>query len=282
VDIEQFYDANLARRASEELEFGRDWRDDEGNRVEISWVHDTGELYAMTSPVEPIVVDPLGDEFVQHLPTREIGVEVLAVLSTRNAVETTLAGWTEAMPRPDGLAWLHQRLAEDRAGHPAATPASARRDDPDTVAVRGAGTSGKSVMIATLIDRLNRALPAAERPRLDPYREQASGAGSQPTAEWHRAYRCARWAVQVASQSADTRLRADARRAFEVVREVKASVGAEILDLERLPAGHAVSPRFEVELAWVEEAAQVAEHAAARDGWTSVPWEPLLRDLLAT
>ena len=256
------------------------WRDEDGNRIEISWVHDTGELYAMTSPVEPIEVDPLGDEFVQHLPIREIGVEVMAVVPTREAVETTLAGWTEAMRRPDGLAWLRRRLVDGAAGHAAASMPTP--DDDTAVAIRGAGTSGgtSSVVITTLIDRLDRALPAAERTRLDPYREQAGDAGSQPIPEWHRAYGCAWWAVQIASESADTRLQADARRAFEVVREVKASVGAEILDLERLPVGHAVSLRFGVELAWVEEAAQVAEHAAARDGWTSVPWEPLLRDLL--
>ena len=168
------------------------------------------------------------------------------------------------------------------------TPPQRRRPHPVTrrsgSRYAGAGPSGatSSVVITTLIDRLNQVLPDAEHPRLDPYRERAGGAGSQPVAEWHRAYRCAGWAVQVASQSADTRLKADARRAFEVVREIKASVGAEILELESLPVGHAVSPRFEVELAWVEEAARVAEHVAAHDGWTAVPWEPLLRDLLGT
>ena len=80
MDIEEFYDANPARRSSEEVEFGRDWSDTQGNRCEISWVVDNGELYVMISPVEPIVTDPVGDEFVQPLPTEAVRVEVLQVI----------------------------------------------------------------------------------------------------------------------------------------------------------------------------------------------------------
>ena len=86
MDIEEFYDANPVRRSSEEFEFGRDWSDAQGNRSEVSWIRDTGELYVMTAPVEPIVPDPVGDEFVQPLPTEAVRVEVLRVIPTLERV----------------------------------------------------------------------------------------------------------------------------------------------------------------------------------------------------
>ncbi len=148
--------------------------------------------------------------------------------------------------------------------------------------VPGSGSAGatSSFMITTLIDRLSEMLPTEEGQRLGPYQRRAAHAGSDHAAEWHRAYRCARWAVRVASQDAHSHLQAEAKAAFEIVREIEKAVGSEILDLESIPVGHAVSPRFEVELAWVEEAARVAEGAAAKSGWGSVPWEDLLRELL--
>jgi hypothetical protein len=59
-----------------------------------------------------------------------------------------------------------------------------------------------------------------------------------------------------------------------------AAVGAEVLDLEAWPLGHTVSPRFEVELAWVEEAATVAARGAADRGWGAVPRRALVRELV--
>ena len=140
--------------------------------------------------------------------------------------------------------------------------------------------STSSFMVTTLIGRLNESLPSTEHQKLHAYQRLAAHAGSDHAADWHRAYRCARWAVRVASQAEDGRLRGEAKAAFEIVREIEKAVGAEVLDLEGIPAGHVVSPRFEVELAWVEEAARVAERAAEQRGWSSVPWEDLLRELV--
>ena len=112
MDIEEFYDANPVRRSSEEIEFGRDWNDAQGNRAEISWIRDTGELYVMTAPVEPIVTDPVGDEFVQRLPTEAVGVEVLQVIPTLERVEELLTGWAAAMSQPQSLDWVRDRLAD--------------------------------------------------------------------------------------------------------------------------------------------------------------------------
>ena len=110
MDIEEFYDTNPVRRSSEEREFGRDWSDADGNRGEISWIHDTGELYVMIAPVEPIVTDPVGDEFVQQLPTEAVRVEVLEVIPTLERVEELLTGWDAAMSQPQSLDWVRNRL----------------------------------------------------------------------------------------------------------------------------------------------------------------------------
>jgi hypothetical protein len=112
MDIEEFYDANPVRRSSEEVEFGRDWSDAHGNRGEISWVKDTGELYVMIAPVEPIMTDPVGDEFVQPLPTEAVGVEVLQVVPTRERVEKLLTGWETAMSQQRSLDWVRDRLGD--------------------------------------------------------------------------------------------------------------------------------------------------------------------------
>jgi hypothetical protein len=122
MDIEEFYDANPVRRSSEEVEFGRDWSDAQGNRGEVSWIKDTGELYVMIAPVEPIVTDPVGDEFVQALPTEAVRVEALRVIPTLERVEEALTGWEAAMSQPRSLDWVQTHLADGQSGKPPTAP----------------------------------------------------------------------------------------------------------------------------------------------------------------
>ena len=128
MDIEEFYDQNPARRTSEEFEFGRDWSDADGSHAEVSWVQDTGELYLMSAPYEPIVaIGVPGEESVEPLPTNQVVVEVLGVYPTLEAVEETLAGWRDAMPAPGGVEWLRDRIAHP----PAAGTGPSSGDEPD-------------------------------------------------------------------------------------------------------------------------------------------------------
>jgi hypothetical protein len=135
MDIEEFYDENEARRTSEEFEFGRDWIDGDANHAEISWVQDTGELYLMTAPFEPIVASGAGDETVAPLATDKVLVEVLGVYPTLEAVEALLTGWREAMANPAGVEWVRDRVA-----HPEAAGAASSGDEPDELP--GAHPSG--------------------------------------------------------------------------------------------------------------------------------------------
>ena len=111
MDIEEFYDAEPARRSSEEFGYGRDWTDPNGGRCELLWIQETGELYVMREPTEPIIADPLGDTFLQSMPSDLLTVEVLAEVKTRAEVDQRLAGWETAMNAPGSLTWLRDRLA---------------------------------------------------------------------------------------------------------------------------------------------------------------------------
>lgn len=111
MDIEAFYDADPRRRASEEVSFGRDWLDADGVRWELNWVADTGELYLMREPSEPVEMDALGDSYIQDLPLSELGVRILGVLDGRDRVHEVLTGWQDAMAGAGGLDWVAERVA---------------------------------------------------------------------------------------------------------------------------------------------------------------------------
>jgi hypothetical protein len=95
---------------SDEVEFGQDWTDADAVRCEVSWVADTGELYVMREPNAPINMDPVGDEFIEQLPTESVTVEVLGVVATRDAVDALLDGWQQAMGAPNSIEWVRGRL----------------------------------------------------------------------------------------------------------------------------------------------------------------------------
>jgi hypothetical protein len=99
MDIEEFYDQDPRRRASDEIEFGREWS--EGDlRFEVSWVADTGEVYVMGEPYSR-----------REISTESVTVEVLGVIKGREAVNSALAAWQEAMAEPNSLAWVRERVA---------------------------------------------------------------------------------------------------------------------------------------------------------------------------
>lgn len=110
MDIEQFYDADPRRRSSDEEQFGRDWTAEDGVRWELNWVVDTGEVYAMREVVEPGAMDPVGDTWVQELPTELVTVEVLGVVSDRSALLGALEGWQDEMRRSGSIGWVRDRI----------------------------------------------------------------------------------------------------------------------------------------------------------------------------
>ena len=100
MDIEQFYDADPRRRASDEIQFGQEWT--EGSMYfEVAWIADTGELYAMAEPYER-----------RGVSTEQVTVEILAVLEGRAVIDTVMEGWQDAMLGEDSLAWVRARAAD--------------------------------------------------------------------------------------------------------------------------------------------------------------------------
>jgi len=111
MDIEQFYSADERRRQSVEIEFGNNWFDVNGNRYEVSWVEDTGELYAMLELTpEAGTWTPFGDVEVDNTKVDSLVVTVLGTIATRDEVEQLLDGWAEHMAEPDGVHWVADRL----------------------------------------------------------------------------------------------------------------------------------------------------------------------------
>jgi len=112
MDIEEFYGADERRRRSEEVELGTEWHDAAGNRYEVSWVEDTGELYVMLEPVAPLAEDPFGDVFSSSVPVNTLSVAVVGWMPERRRLDEVLAGWESAMAEPDGITWLADRLRQ--------------------------------------------------------------------------------------------------------------------------------------------------------------------------
>jgi hypothetical protein len=99
MDIDEFYDQDPRRRASDEVEFGREWSE-KGMRFEVAWVADTGELYLMAVPHSR-----------RGISSTAVTVEVLAVIPGREAINAVLTGWGDEMAKPDSVAWLRERVA---------------------------------------------------------------------------------------------------------------------------------------------------------------------------
>ena len=100
MDVEQFYEQDPRRQTSDEIEFGREWRDEHDLRFEVAWVADTGEVYLMAEPYNR-----------RGISTQAVTIEVLAVIVDRDAINAVFAGWQEAMSQPDSVAWVRERVA---------------------------------------------------------------------------------------------------------------------------------------------------------------------------
>jgi hypothetical protein len=111
MDIEQFYSADERRRQSAEVEFGTNWFDAKGSRYELSWVQDTGELYAMLELVpEADSWTPFGDIEVETVSVEGVVVHVICTIPTLEDVERILTGWPAAMAAPNGMEWVIEQL----------------------------------------------------------------------------------------------------------------------------------------------------------------------------
>jgi hypothetical protein len=115
MDIDEFYDADERRRQSAEYELGTEWTDAHGVRYELNWIEDTGELYVMREPPPHEWEDPFGGIHVDlkdDAPADGMTVAVVGHIGTHDELERVLDGWPAAMARPDGAAWIADRLRQ--------------------------------------------------------------------------------------------------------------------------------------------------------------------------
>ena len=111
MDIEQFYSADERRRQSAEVEFGNNWFDAKGSRYELSWVEDTGELYAMLELTpEAGLLDAVRRRRGGGREGRHPAGDRPRYLRHPDEVEALLDGWADHMAEPDGVHWVAERL----------------------------------------------------------------------------------------------------------------------------------------------------------------------------
>ncbi|MDQ4131633.1 MAG: hypothetical protein M3179_00125 [Actinomycetota bacterium] len=128
-DRRRFYGEDVPSAASEEIEFGRDWkaRSDPAAVYSLRWVKDTRQIYVVRRlPPPPGArhdlddlddlgvgddLDPL-DEPDPALPVSnmDFGVEVLGWAEDLSVLEQALDGWEAQVRDDDGLEWVRQRL----------------------------------------------------------------------------------------------------------------------------------------------------------------------------
>lgn len=107
--IDDFYEANEARRESAEFELGDAWSDAEGNEYELSWIEATGELYLMLEPDVSVGVDAFGDFWVGS-GAEGLDVVVVGKFGSHDALLNALQGWEDAMFEDNSLEWLYRRV----------------------------------------------------------------------------------------------------------------------------------------------------------------------------
>ncbi|MCK9875711.1 hypothetical protein MXD59_07985 [Frankia sp. Ag45/Mut15] len=113
MDIRAFYRADPRRQSSVEVPFGDGWTDHEDSHstYRLSWVADTGEIYAVREPHPGGILARYLDQLdVDQADVSALRVEILAV-ADRDTIEAGLAGWPAVMSEHDSLRWVRTQLA---------------------------------------------------------------------------------------------------------------------------------------------------------------------------
>jgi hypothetical protein len=150
-------------------------------------------------------------------------------------------------------------------------------------------STGSSPIVEGLMNNLREILPDEQRKTLDGYAAQADA--SSPKGDFRRARHCLHWAVKVAESPDHSHLSGLAIRLKEKHKAwqdiwLGTEFGSEV-EIGHGQASHEIKgdqkigPGEDIELLWVAEATDVAKSAAEKSGWDAVPWEELLREVLA-
>lgn len=106
--IAAFYDEDERRRTSTEKRLGMDWWDGDGSRYELSWIHDTGELYLLCESTVQVIKVPA--KYIPATTPAPLAM-VIATITDEAEVDRILGGWREAMNAQAGIGWVLDRVA---------------------------------------------------------------------------------------------------------------------------------------------------------------------------
>ena len=134
-------------------------------------------------------------------------------------------------------------------------------------------------------------MPADERSKL----EAIDISKTTAEGDFHRAFRCAEWAVEIApaeDQRTHHHIFDRMKEALQVLRDTEygVSFGVMMGDERRASERLKRDPRYrdksigvneDIKVSWVDGAITIATDSAEVSGWSSVPWEELIRRLVA-
>jgi hypothetical protein len=133
-----------------------------------------------------------------------------------------------------------------------------------------------SPIISYFVREIESSLPAADKEALGTYAEAI--AGTTHHGDLRRAWHCADWAIRQAERPSNTHLEHLTKGLKEKLTLWKDTIfGADF----GIMVKDGVGPGEDIEIQWVDDAVAVAKAEANASGWESVPWEELLKELLA-
>jgi hypothetical protein len=131
-----------------------------------------------------------------------------------------------------------------------------------------------SEMLRYLDDSLEKVLPDDQYQKLTAHDEEMAATTSR--GDFHRCFRCAEWAVDLAAEGEHSHLQHLMTKLKAVVHEIRDTDWA--VEFGIFTPGRTIT---DVELTWVDDAITVAQAVAQKSGWDAVPWERLLEELIA-
>jgi hypothetical protein len=131
-----------------------------------------------------------------------------------------------------------------------------------------------SPILVHLDDALDAVLPDDEVAKLEAHDAEVGVTTSHH--DFERCYRCAEWAVDLVSMPEHSHLEHLVHRLRAVLHEIHDTDWAAKMGVR---VTH--DPILDVEIEWVDDAVAVANEVAKKSGWSSVPWEQLLEELIA-
>jgi hypothetical protein len=133
-----------------------------------------------------------------------------------------------------------------------------------------------SPIIAYFVQEMEPSLPGPAKAKLASYDDAI--AKTTHHGDFRRAWHAADWAISIAERSGDSRM----SRLVDGLKEKHQLWKDTVFGAEfgAMP-GDGVGPGQDAEIQWVDDAVAVAKAEGERSGWDSVPWEDLLKQMLA-